>query len=807
MNSIKSTEFKRANGISSEDGCGLRVENGKLKWNAQPNSNTTMRVTFPDENGSIKVLYISNISAGQYEKDGDGKAVVDGFGNYIYYYEITNKSFPLTPSEVGSHVFTSGIDYSIQACIVGNVGAGEIDSNYTRAILVNRLEQVKQDSIKTNNGILTWEAVDGAKEYIVRNGNQEVETTEETMIDLSSLLLPVNVNYNFTVQAIGTNELNALYENASQNLYQLAPVDAETIAIDGHKIKWDEVQFATGYCVKLEHDGEPFEDILENPEFDLSQVEIAGKYKFEVSAIGFGETNLLKSAPTIFESSGETPLGANSVQFNEENYRIEISVDEEDFSASDKLMIQYNIEIYKDSTLDQIEGTAVSKKEQITSIDQNGYYYYQLATVAKYTNIQVYVERAGVGISAMKSVDNCDLKLFKAGEGTETNPYLIANAQHLMNIKYFTSSHYELNGGIDMSQVVSLNTSSKGLICDEFSGMLDGGINKHAIYGFNRNESNKTDSINVSDNAEFALFGQLNGAVIKNLTIGQENYTLKLVNSFANNVPSVVKLSLIATGANNSTIENIKIPKLEIELSVSESNNITQTTSVYVAGLISEIENTTITDVEASISVYEELTQSDALTIYVGGLSANAENSNISNCNIKFKVESYNKLSYVGGAVARIVGTYVKNKDGTISLPYSISNVNVTATVEGVQLVRFGGIAGFAKHIEINNCETFGNYDLGDVVQQDVIYVGGLVGYSQGVHFNSCDSEMTINAVSNKTNSLYFGLVVGLAGKADDVASVIENCCVDSGKPNQTTFQDRDGEFSVIIGLYGLLSA
>ena len=114
-------------------------------------------------------------------------------------------------------------------------------------------------------------------------------------------------------------------------------------------------------------------------------------------------------------------------------------------------------------------------------------------------------------------------KYFCGGDGTENNPYIIANIKQLQNLGEWETSHdanhkyyyFKLGSDIDASVTKDWN-SGKGFIpISNFTGSFDGG--GHTISGLYINDSN--------DNC-VALFTSLSGkADIKNLVIEKANVT------------------------------------------------------------------------------------------------------------------------------------------------------------------------------------------------------------------------------------------------------------------------------------------
>ncbi len=105
---------------------------------------------------------------------------------------------------------------------------------------------------------------------------------------------------------------------------------------------------------------------------------------------------------------------------------------------------------------------------------------------------------------------------FASGLGSETRPYLIAEASHLIQLSSKTAYYqdatlyFQLYNDIDMEMDSNKNTAFVGI--PEFYGSFDG--NGHRIYNFK-----------ISTSSEYAaFFGILReNAIVENLTIGKDN--------------------------------------------------------------------------------------------------------------------------------------------------------------------------------------------------------------------------------------------------------------------------------------------
>lgn len=89
---------------------------------------------------------------------------------------------------------------------------------------------------------------------------------------------------------------------------------------------------------------------------------------------------------------------------------------------------------------------------------------------------------------------------FEAGNGTETDPYIIATAAQLDEVRNFPSACFELSKDIDLSSYLNSNSSGWTPIKD-FTGKFDG--KKHTIKGF---------WISLSSISNVGLFANIQGS-------------------------------------------------------------------------------------------------------------------------------------------------------------------------------------------------------------------------------------------------------------------------------------------------------
>ncbi len=794
--------FTRAEGISTEENEGLRIENGLLKWNmvaGQETSNAYIRIYYYDSNSEI--VYFEDVES--------SSRAIDENSEYEYsYYELKDTAYDLITG--GSEVISNAQPYYV--CVYVKGAGTTINSNISNVIQINRLAQVS-NNIRTENGILHWDAIDDAVSYNISiegsNQNFTIKNIEGDSFDLSSnsefaTLIGAEKLFSVKIKANGETKLNGLTSSAIEDFIQMNIVNVDSIKIDNGKVVWDSVSSADGYEVDFFYTNSKGEEksildyICSSSAFDPSDVVtdgIQGTFKLEIYSIGSGK--LLKSSKVEFNASTEIPQQVKFVEIDEQ-FRIKITLNQE-LSSIDSLKIIFDMATYNSQTsLGEFAGQdpiIIKNQEKGYFNADDGCYYYPLSVMAKYKNISVTVQRQGTFDSPAVSIyneegDEFDLHVFAFGAGTfdnphttenEYNPYRISSESQLLNIKYFPSANYILVSTITLTCDNVVTTSQGALISDEFSGTING---NGLIINFNK-------GITLQDTTKFALFGTLNNATIKNLKFGE----LKLSNSFANKISDVIQLSLIATGANSSIIQDVSVENFTIELTGTiEPSATLETKQIYLAGLISQMNNTTIEKVESKFTANITAKINSTITSYVGGVSALSTNSTIVNNSTEtektfsFEITTSANMAYVGGLIAKSSLDIIEN----VIVDFNSENNNNVVKAKYV-----GGLVAYAANATIIGCKTTGTYLL-SILQE--MYVGGLVGHLDNSTITDSGSSIsfegiTISSLANKC----FGKIVGYASNG----SKIENCYSDNyDASNGLTETGIDNDI-IIVRIYG----
>lgn len=165
-------------------------------------------------------------------------------------------------------------------------------------------------------------------------------------------------------------------------------------------------------------------------------------------------------------------------------------------------------------------------------------------------------------------------KPFAGGDGTEENPYLIANAYHLNNVRYFFY-HRNLNGQFDKTKPNHfLQIADVNLALSDFNGEAEGnfepiGTTENPFPGFYEGKSFKITNVKISSsNENVGLFGVTSSSA--------KIYRIALVDS-----------KIVSSGTGNTgSIVGLNAGLIEQSFSSSE---VSSTTS-FVGGLVGENE-------------------------------------------------------------------------------------------------------------------------------------------------------------------------------------------------------------------------
>lgn len=785
--------FTRSSGVEN-----VRIEDGVLKFNVVDLSNfnrARIKVSYLDAtNNECEVLISTNANA-YYEQ-----------GVYQYhYYEFTyavGSSYPIQGG-LGNMQLDYGVEYNIQVQVLGaNAQTAILNSNYSEALVATRLERVDSDNIISNAGILSWNEIAGAVEYVVTLEGIEtyIFNTSTTSIDFETTTdsqgrYLASGGYTITIRALGNEILNSRDSIETEEFTRLSTVQNIRInSSDFNTIAWDEVLGADRYeVVFIYGENEPISQYVKGTTCPAPSG-MSGAFTIKVRALGQESNKTLNGTFGTFISSTDQPQPVGAVQWNSKDYYYYFAT-ADDFSSGDRILIIYDFTPYVktnsgyelSSTSEQIQTyiTFANLDSQIV-IDGITYYYFQPTKMGRYENVSVQIERVGSLYSSASRGDDLDFNIFAYGDGTSENPYGVGTDSHLLNIGIKPNAYFELYNSVSL-QSVNINDRVKeygAIICDEFSGTING--NGFAIIQLN--------DINLDSSNTFGLFKSLSNANIYDLMIGAQDSSINVINSFANMSSQVIQLGMIASYSNNSTIENVTIYNLNITINSTTTLSGSQ---IYIGGLVGQSLNSEISGGNITTNIVFNAPISATTTTYIAGAIGDAQTTNISSINVDFGFTqnvTNNLFTYIGGLVGYINGDTAQNN----RVEDATTDVNLT----NVYSVYFGGIAGSARNVDILGCETRGEFAHANL--SGTKYIGGLLGMGTSVQITDSRVYVMIDANIANTNRLYIGAIAGYLNTINSKPCGYDNCSVGYAFYNGQTYYDGN---TLILGVYGYRSS
>ncbi len=398
------------------------------------------------------------------------------------------------------------------------------------------------------------------------------------------------------------------------------------------------------------------------------------------------------------------------------------------------------------------------------------------------------IKSAGVTILQIKNVSINPEMFFSGGEGTEDNPYLIANTRDFYKLikndenSELFDKHYRLISDLNLNDRIdgeSLNPI--GSPSNPFTGSFDG--DGHSISGvtFDKNNilADKTDEYG-------GLFGVIDGATIKNLTLSSPKLTMALKESDSDckGTGLLFAGSLVGYSKGDSSVINCNIDNPNIDLdrgnyTTNSSLIFDNTSDFYVGGVIGRNEG-----------------RVDHITINGGTVSAKAGNSS-------------DKARFVvaGGLIGY-------NGYKTSSVASLTSNIEVKGTTVYAQngdhtqwedrTAMTGGLIGVALDCNLSNINI--RYDNGGTIQAKTLqdepaFCGGVLGclFEQNPGKNNFEN-IAIKGKSDFINAYYKGNVkernIGfVSGDVKDASKIqCSNVQADTTNDNLKAFSKGDSD-------------
>ena len=415
----------------------------------------------------------------------------------------------------------------------------------------------------------------------------------------------------------------------------------------------------------------------------------------------------------------------------------------------------------------------------------NKNYSYKLTEIGEYTNFSVRVSRKGTAASAKVSGEKPgDLDfvfdIYAYGLGVDGDLYGIKTVEHLSNIKYYPSAKFELGGNVNIETLfTSIESSGSALICEEFTGYLNG--NGNALrFGENVTQYN----LNLQNVTNIALFKKLNGATIENISYGEETLTVNIVDEFS--ISEELKLALIAQEAVHATMKQVSIKNVNITVL---TQGVTIANRIKIAGMFAESNSATnIQNCHVGLTVNMQADFDSNFNVYIASTVATAQNTTIGYTTANFALTSsvYKQLYAVGGLVAEMTAT---------TTGYGVhDSSSVEVDIDNVVAKSVGGVVGRTSSVTVTNCTVSGTIKYTNIDYK--IDIGGIVGIMDASTVTSCTVNINFEITVYASQSQYLGVIAGNTG----ANSTIEKCAT-TVKPcgQRTTISNG----VVNYGIYG----
>lgn len=345
---------------------------------------------------------------------------------------------------------------------------------------------------------------------------------------------------------------------------------------------------------------------------------------------------------------------------------------------------------------------------------------------------------------------------FAGGEGTEENPYLIANTTHLNNVRNYLSAHFKMTADIIFTDTDS-DWVSIGDETAPFTGSFDG--DGYTISGLRQN-------ISAAATVYGGLFGCASGTTIENLGVVKADISVTSTSgdAYAGGIVGYASANTI-----NNCYNTGIVTAMASDLSWASSSY----AYAHVGGIIGDAGGGTIIRNCYNLGAVTGVIMPRSY-VYVGGVVGKAESTaSIGNCYNTGAVlgeSTYTKLSNAGGMVGGIIGHANDNAvsrcyntgvvTALISAPYSSASTSTS--------VYAGGIIGYASRNTISECYSDGAVTA-SILHRSYAYAGGIVGRAvTDTTLRNCYNTGFVTASSSFTHA------GGIAGDAESDA--ISNC-------------------------------
>ena len=347
------------------------------------------------------------------------------------------------------------------------------------------------------------------------------------------------------------------------------------------------------------------------------------------------------------------------------------------------------------------------------------------------------------------------------GAGTEQSPYLIKNenefAQLIYKIHGYKGAKQNSYEGKYFQQDVNLifkggsnqsNLNDDGTTSRDFKGIFNG--NGKYISGI---------TVSPTGDADYSIFGDLNGGTVKNLTI--KNSTMRVTASGNETSDYAFVCRTLKAGSIDSvTVKNCTID-VQDGLTVNTMGAVCATLESGTIG--GQDKGCKVDILQFSVDGY--FSRHPIINSF-GGICGKVTNGTVSYCvctNSTISLEAW-QSKFTGGIVGEVAMLSRDNHD----LPL-IEITNCTFNNSNISNYQYaGGIVGKVDHFncKIKDCHTSTTVKIDGSITSHGSYAGGIVGWLNGDDSNNLKTE--INACYNDRKVYGADHVGGIAGYASN---------------------------------------
>ncbi len=608
---------------------GLNMRNGVLQWNNSNGGKVEVRVSF--NTGEKQVVYstIETITSFDLPRT----SVTD----------ITGTTIKFDSQDAEGDFY----NYSVSIRVIGNSSA--LSSFYTSISNLNRLPNMDESTIRTEDGVLKWDYADslGATftlEYELDDGTTGVANNLGKSFDFRGLVsehiqfkltaksndmfqsftAPINMNNNLTVYKLNApNDIK--YNNNDKTITWTAITDNQGNAIAGYNIKVVDSNGEHSYFTAT--NSWNIANGIDS-EFDIFIQSVASTDNIMTVNSEFSD-ELTLTRPNAVD--------VTTFKYNQDKLRFELkAIDGE--QNSDKYYISYQYypvgENYPQSKRIEVIDSQVVQGQK--------YYYYYPTAIGEYRNVYIQVVRAGgIASEAIGCYDDegnlfeLNFNWFANGDGGDEDPYQISNETELRNISKFLSAHYVITSQITLRSVEPITNKSQ-VFSGHITGRSDCGISFNSL------------KVDITGSGGYVgLFATTNGAIFKNIYLSGFN-----IDGYLDGVTTYI--GCLVAYAENTTFDNINLSASKINVIKDNINSISSNTiQVYIGGVVGYTKGCTVSNCRIQLTESEQSSTLQDITLNING--------------------NMNTILYVGGIIGYATGGSCENNEVYYVAKYTLS--------------------------------------------------------------------------------------------------------------------------------------